>query len=126
MILPYAIFWLIFGATSAYMARTRGKNPYLWFFLGMFFGVFGILALYLTSRSKKKKEPTTIDITPQFYPIHKDNLWYYLDPANLQNGPMSFDALVGAFKAGKVSDKTYVWNETLENWKPFSDLMPNK
>lgn len=111
------------------MAKARGKNPYLWFFLGMFFGVFGLLFLYLSSRAKgaaqrKAEGPTTIDITPQFDPAHSEKLWYYLEPDNQQKGPMSFNALAEAFRDGKVSNKTFVWNETLENWKPFAEFLP--
>ncbi len=126
MLLPYAITWLIFGATSAYMAKTRGKNPYLWFFLGVFFGIFGILFLFFGPKAKKANGPATIDITPQFDPAHSEKLWYYLAPSNEQNGPMSFEALVKALREGKVSDKSYVWNETLENWQPFADFFPKK
>lgn len=122
--LSYAITWLIFGATSAYMAKTRGKNPYLWFVLGMFFGVFGILFLFFGPKAKKTGDAATIDITPQFDPSHSEKLWYYLEQDNRQNGPMSFDALVRALRDGKVSDKTLVWNETLENWQPFADFFP--
>jgi len=125
MLLSYAITWLIFGAASAYMARSRGKNPYLWFVLGMLFGVFGILFLLFGPKAHKtSQDPNTIDITPQFDPKHKEHLWYYLDSENHQHGPMSLDALVGALRQGKVSDKTFVWNESLENWKPFGEFFP--
>jgi len=120
--IPYAISWLIFGVTSAYMAKTRGKNPYLWFFLGMFLGVFGILFLFFGPKTKKNQGPTTIDITPQFDPSHREKLWYYLAGDNQQHGPMSFDALLRALRDGKVSKNSFVWNETLENWQPFSDF----
>lgn len=131
MLLPYAITWIVFGATSAYMARVRGKNPYLWFFLGMLFGVFGLLFLFFSPKSKGAarrgaQDPMTIDITPQFDPAHKEKLWYYLDAKNVQNGPMSFDALTQAFTGGMVSQKTYVWNEGLDSWQPFEHFFPKK
>ena len=104
MFVSSAIMCVIFGAISAYMARGRGKNPYLWFFLGMFFGLFGVLFLAFGSRFKKRaKKPLepTIDITPQFDPVHQNKFWYFLSPENKQNGPMSFDALTQAYREGK-------------------------
>lgn len=127
MLLSYAITWLIFGAASAYMARSRGKNPYLWFVLGMLFGVFGILFLFFGPKAQRKSnDPNTIDITPHFDPKLKEQLWYYLDQDNAQNGPMSFDALTEALKQGKVSEKTYVWNERLEDWKRFGEFFKQR
>lgn len=122
---PSFIVWLVFGAVSAYMAVKRGKNPFLWFFLGMVFGIFGLMFLYFNPQRKPQKQetdPTTIDVTPQFDPAHKNVLWYYLDPDNRQNGPMSFDLLVRLWKEGKVTNTTYVWNENLDLWKPFGDF----
>ena len=131
MLVSSAMMWIVFGAVSAYMARMRGKNPYLWFFLGMFFGVFGLLFLFFSSKPKaaaepkEKTGPTTIDITPKFDPSFKEKFWYYLDPQNQQNGPMSFDALVRAWNEGKVNPQTFVWNEGLETWTPFGEFIKN-
>jgi len=133
MFLSSLIMWLFFGGFSAYLARRQGKNPFLWFFLGMFFGLFGLVFLLFSPKPAKarrraqrqKEEPTTIDITPKVDPSHKNKFWYYLDPENRQNGPMSFDALVRDWKEGKVGPKTYVWNENLEEWEPWGDFIEN-
>ena len=117
------------GATAAFLAHRRGKNIYLWFILGAFFGIFGIALLFFTSPRKgahprrQKADPNTIDITPKIDPIHKEKFWYYLDPENQQQGPMSFDGLFRAFREGRVSKNTFVWNENLDNWQPLGDFI---
>lgn len=125
--------WLVFGALSAYFAKMRGKNPYLWFFLGMLFGIFGLLYLIFAPKvqaartSQRAEAPEekakTIDITPPYDPKHNEKFWYYLDPENKQYGPMSFDALYRLYKDAKISQQTYVWNESLEEWEPLSKFL---
>ncbi len=130
MLFPSTIMWLVFGAASAYLAKARGKNPYLWFCLGMFFGVFGLLFLFFSPklkstilrRPKPAKDPNTIDITPEVDPIYGKSFWYYLDSNSEQKGPMSLDALNAAFREQTISSQTYVWNENLDSWKFFGDL----
>lgn len=128
----YVFFWLVMGGISAYLAKKRGKNPYFWFFIGMFLGVFGIFFLFFMPNKKKilsaAKQPQndaeiTIDITPEVPPTQLEKFWYYLAQENEQRGPMSFDALKRAFREGKISQATYVWNEELDDWKPFGDLL---
>lgn len=107
------IMMMAFGAFTAYLAKRQGKNPYVWFILGILFGIFGIFFLFFNPTSAKKKpqnpsQPTTIDITPKINPMDKEKFWYYLDPHNKQFGPMSFDALRRAWQEGKVTGETYV------------------
>jgi GYF domain 2 len=124
MLNPTVMVWLVFGAVSAYIAHRRGKNPYLWFFLGTFFGLFGILFLFLAPRPKAPKtDPNTIDITPIFSTEHRDKLWYYIDGRNTRHGPMSFQALSKAWSQGKILPTTYVWNESLPDWRPFGEFI---
>jgi hypothetical protein len=128
-LVPNLFMSLAFGAASAYMARARGKNPFLWFFLGMLFGIFGLLFIMFSKpqalgpKKAAEPDPMTIDVTPKLDPIHENKCWYYLDPQNQQFGPMSFDGLKRAWKEGKVEDKTYVWNENLDDWLPFGDFI---
>jgi len=126
---PYQIWISVaVGAISAFMAWKRGKNPYLWFLLGAFLGIFGLIFLIYSKPRKghqknSRKDPNTIDVTPRLQSVHQDKFWYYLDPANQQEGPMSFDALSRALSEGKINPKTYIWNDGLENWKPLSDFL---
>lgn len=125
------IMMLAFGALTAYLAKRQGKNPYVWFILGILFGIFGLFFLFFNPVSKKQAKsapetapgPTTIDITPKVTSVDKDKFWYYLDAQNKQFGPMSFDALRRAWQEGTVTQETYVWNENLEHWKRFGEFI---
>ena len=119
------------GSITAYLAKKRGKNPYIWFGIGMFLGVLGMLILFFMPNKKKsvqaptepiKDDEITIDVTPEVKPSELEKFWYYLTKGNEQHGPMSFDALKRAFKEGLVSDATYVWNEEMDAWKRFGEL----
>lgn len=137
MLFPSALMWLVFGALSAYFAKIRGKNPYLWFFLGMLFGIFGLLFLIFAPRGKtvsatrqgasgqrqSQEEAQTIDVTPPYDPKYNEKFWYYLDAQNNQFGPMSFDALYRLFKEGLVTKQTYVWNESFEEWQFLGNFL---
>ncbi len=120
---PLMIFTaLIMGSISAYLAYRREKNPYLWFALGVLFGIFGIFAMFFGADKKKsmeepKPEPVLKIIGPS------DKFWYYLDPTHQQKGPMSRDALTGAWKEGKIDLATYVWHEEMTDWKPLKETI---
>lgn len=132
MFFPHPLALIALGAISAFLAKRQGKNPILWFFLGMFFGIFGLLFLFFSNSSsiqqskretKKQKDPNTIDITPKVEPEAKAKFWYYLDSENAQKGPISYNGLVQAYKEGEISSLSFVWNETLDDWKPFSKFL---
>ena len=44
-----------FGIISAYFAHRQGRNPYRWFFIGLFFGMLGCFALLFVPKMKKTK-----------------------------------------------------------------------
>ena len=120
--LPTALsFSCLIGTLSAYLAHKRGRNPYAWFFIGVFFGLLGMIAIFFAPSQKNPKpvpqtsEPTLVGPT--------DRLWYYLDETHQQIGPMSFDALNKSWKLGKVPPSSYLWNESLPDWKPLQDFI---
>lgn len=108
---------------SAYLAHKRGRNPYAWFAIGFIFGIFGIFAIFFAPSKKRFK---LADIPPQpVFTIHgpSDKFWYYIDPSNQQQGPMSRDALTSAWKEGKVDLSTYVWHEEMADWQPLKETL---
>lgn len=137
--LTYAL-WIAFGTASAYYAKKQKRNPYLWFFIGLSLGMFGLLLLLmipfiqkLRQKSLEKKQSQTPEASvaaPVFSLAHSldksfaDTLWYYLDEASSQKGPMSFNAFERDWKEGKFLSSSYVWNEKLSDWKLFSELFP--
>lgn len=125
------IFGLIFGIICSYVAVKRGRNQIRWFVGGCLFGLLALLFLYLLPPAFKRKQgekkapsyplfPSEEEKAP-LHPFQK-KLWYYLDQESKQYGPMSFDALKKGWKEGKVQEKTYLWNEDLENWKLLEEM----
>lgn len=49
-----AVLWL-FGAFCALWAQNTGRNPWLWFFLGMFFSVITVLVLLSKNANDKRQ-----------------------------------------------------------------------
>lgn len=121
------LIWALFGAATAHFAKIRGRNPYTWFFIGLFLGVIGLGLVFIFPKKnivvQEVQEPEPI--VPELPEHHKNKFWYYLDTANQQVGPMSFDALTRDWRNGKVQPQTHVWNENLENWTPFSEFLKN-
>lgn len=112
------------GALSAYIAHRRGRNPYIWFFVGFIFGILGIMAIFFAPSGKKKAAAAPIDAKPEpTIQGPKDKFWYYLDLSNQQQGPMSHDALTLAWKDGTVNSATLVWHEDLTDWKPLKETL---
>jgi hypothetical protein len=122
-----SIFSLAKGCRN--LAATRGRNPTIWFIAGLFFGLFALLLLLvLPSRRRKvilanQKPPVSQPTLALLDTNHIGKLWYFLDSEKQQFGPMSFDALSRAWREGKVGEQTYVWNEEMENWQRFQEVI---
>lgn len=146
-----AIMRISLACACAFLAKWQGRNTPLWFILGLLFPVIALILLFLlplpikggrkktplfnqrpqtTNQTEKKGQKTggvVIDITPPdpFKEVKTDiasTCWYYLEKGHEQRGPMSFEAFKRAWKEGRITPTTYVWNESLTEWKLFSEL----
>jgi hypothetical protein len=131
-------FWITTGLLTAFLARRKGKNPYLWFTIGTLMGVLGLLFLFIYTHKKGKqkiyipktkktiKKPLS-DIELFFHKNAINNrLWYYLDKEHTQNGPVSLTWLNNHWQKGHINSSTYVWNEEMGNWKRIKEFFPKK
>ncbi len=110
-------------------AKRLKRDPFKWFIASVFFGVFAFIALYIAASRKARrsiplqqsapKPPVLLLITPS----HAERFWYYLNDKNEQFGPMSFNALARAWNEGAIQELTYVWNEEMENWQRFKEVI---
>jgi len=129
------LLWLVIGVICSRIARQRGRNPTTWFFLGVILGVIGLIILYIIPSKKvslvmasstptPSQQPIEITVSPVEHdsPPESPILWYYLDKTNEQHGPMSFQALQGAWDDDLITSSTYVWNEKMENWQTLEEL----
>lgn len=116
-----AAFWVFFGLLTSYLAGRKGKNQFLWFFIGLFLGCLGVLAIVLapTKPKAQKSQPPK----PPLQDLAKRNeawskMWYYMDTGHIQQGPVEFQHIIQA----KLTPTTYVWGEGMAEWKKLSEL----
>ncbi len=124
-------FSLVLAWGCAHYARRRGRNPTTWFIAGALFGIFALITLFILPvlKAADKKVVVELPSAPKapaltiISPLHTEKLWYYLDEQKKQFGPMSFDALNKAWNEGAVRERTFVWNEAMENWQHLKDVI---
>ena len=119
------ISWILFGGVSAYYAKQRGRNPYAWFGIGLLFGVFGLILLFILPKKNEaeivveaKPEPTA----PRALSTEPVLFWYYVDDENQQQGPMSPTAFDTAKTDGRIKPTHYVWNTQMDEWKRLQEI----
>lgn len=119
------LIYSVLGFSSAYFANKEGRNPYLWFFLGIIFGVTSLVLLLFLSYKKRRKKSLivqeAISALNKQIKLSDSKFWYYLNREDKQIGPMSSTRLHGLFKDGTISKSTYIWNEEFEEWKFLKD-----
>lgn len=124
----FYVLFLLQGCLSffcSYQAFKRGKNPIVWFLVGILCGLIGLGILYFFQfalQAKQKKAPhpsSTVDESTRHE--EKENnaflLWHYLGREKKAEGPMSFQALEEAWQKKRIDSSTYVWNETMVDWE---------
>jgi len=113
------------GIISAYLAFRRGKNPYIWFLVGAFFGLLGMITLFFVPSAKKKPQKS-IPILESFIDGPNNKFWYYLDPSHQRVGPISLAALTKAWKEKTITHATFIWHEELTDWKPLGQCIQTR
>lgn len=133
---------LIIASLTAYYANRKGRNPVLWFIIGVLFGIFAPLILMLFPPVKNKESdqelPTMTILNPdpslQYAPEtppspselkrqqEEDKLWYYLDQDHQQMGPVSIIALRELWNRGQLELNSYVWSEGMQQWEKVDNL----
>lgn len=137
------VLWMLMGVATSYLASQRGRDPYIWFAIGIFFGLLAMLALILLPpvkseeereidrkneeiverREKQLEEEERQENAPDLQPQSveaKD--WFYLNKAGQQQGPLSFYLLNELWEGGEVTERSYVWTEGMSDWKRIVDV----
>ena len=123
------LIWAIIGLLIAHLAKQRGRDPFVWFFLGLAFGVFTLLALFLLPAKKDKEigdvkeaaiqQPSFFSVLPSEF---QSKQWFYLDENEHQIGPIGFSFLEQKWNQHLLSGSTYVWCEGMESWHQITEL----
>jgi hypothetical protein len=135
------ILLLLIASLTAYYANRKGRNPLLWFIIGILFGIFAPLILYffppVNQRSNNGLPTMTVsppDPSLQHLPEappteaelrdrEEDNrLWYYLDENHEQIGPVSMIALRELWNRGQLELNSYVWSLGMDKWEKVDRL----
>lgn len=141
LLLSFVILLLI-ASFTAYYATRQGRNPVLWFIIGIAIGIFAPLILLFFPPVKNEqsdgdiptmtisnpdpslqnlaKTPSTqIELKRQ---EEENKLWYYLDQNHQQIGPVSMIALRELWNRGQLELNSYVWTDGMEQWQKVDDL----
>lgn len=136
------VCWLLIGAATAHFAKQRGRDPTIWFFIGILLGLLGLILVFImpalngtqtqqspsgsggtdsisrpSSQAESVKEEHSL---PRHDFFVKD--WFYLDDARKQQGPVPFDTLKREWKEERIGHATFIWSEGMDNWKKIGDF----
>ena len=138
------ILWMLMGVATAYFANQRGRDPYIWFALGIFFGVLAMLALVflppvktdeeaeadrrnqeiVERREKQVEEAEKIENAPDLLPQSMQTKeWFYLDKARQQQGPFSYYVMTELWQNGDLNSQSLVWTEGMAEWQKIIDTL---
>lgn len=119
------------GSLCYFIAKKRKRNPYFWFFIGFFFGIIGFLILLLLPKPSIEKNiinspplelKKTIIPSDSILSPYKEMRWHYLDEEHKTMGPLYFSELLQDWIDGKVSIKSYVWQDKMDEWKRVEEI----
>ncbi len=110
----------LIGTLTAYLAKRKGRDPTVWFLIGMLCGIFGLIALFFVPEVKQQEKPKPPSPPPQDALATKK--WFYLDAAHTTCGPHPFATIQQLFRENTIQPSTYVWCEGVEGWKKIHDL----
>jgi len=117
------VLCLLLGAICSHFALKRGRDPYAWFAIGFFFGLLGILVLFLLPVRNQEEKPEEVLVMQE--PVHDyiNKKWFYINPGTPQQGPIEFTALKDLWKEEKISVSTFVWCEGMDQWRRIEELL---
>lgn len=116
------LFWVFFGFLCSYLARKKGRNPQLWFWLGLFLGLVGVAAIALLPKREAKPHYEIPEHTPVQIEPSPAQQWYYLSRERATKGPYSLRELREYFKEREITPTTFLWCEGMGQWAKLSEL----
>lgn len=121
------IIWVLFGMATAYVAQNKGRDPGVWFAIGMLLGVFGLILVYLLPPvAQESEEEIVLKVEPLPRESHADERmkkpWFYLDASGNQQGPVPLTAILEMQAKGEITADTYLWCEGMPEWQQASEL----
>lgn len=116
----------VLGGIAAYFANGRGRDPTAWFFLGFFFGVFALIALFVLKPLNVEEVAEKAETGPSPASLQDEECrqkeWFYLDGERTQLGPVPFDKIGELFRAGTLTSRSFIWCEGMQKWRRIEEL----
>lgn len=119
-----AICWFFFGLFCSKIAKNKNRNTYVWFILGILFGLLSLIIIYFLKPLRSTSINTILPTQGQILdiPENDNNYWYYLDHEKKQIGPLSINKIFNNYLEKVISEDTYVWNDTMSTWIKFKEV----
>lgn len=127
------LMWIAFGGLCSWYATQKGRDPLIWFCIGILLGILGLILLFFlptvsvngkTDNPEPSPDKPMVELLPAppkvLYPDQKE--WYYLDPHKNQQGPVGLGYLRQEWEKGNIDPETYVWCEGFEKWFKIKEL----
>ncbi len=128
------IIWIVLGCLAAVSASSRGRSPFSWFLIGSLLGWYGLLLLFILPPisneehmpSRTEEKPIPDEMPPVGKPVEYSPTgeWFFLNQAKTICGPFSSQMLKEKWREGGLLPESWVWNESIVDWKKISQLKP--
>lgn len=132
------------GIACAFVARMRGRGPFLWFLVGIFLNFFGLITL-LSLPDLKGEEQKYVLLAKENKRLHemlknlqrgmgisekiqKDfdffsgSCWYFIEGSK-KAGPVGYCKFKRLWLEGRITPDTLIWNETMDDWKTIREVL---
>lgn len=133
------VIWIAIGMATAYAARERGRDPRVWLIIGMLFGVFGLLLVFLLPKENSANASPNTDMEEiEIFPVsqsvegeavsehlprdYKAKYWFYLDQDRKEVGPLTFQQLFENWTLNLLREDSFVWCEEMKEWRQIREL----
>ncbi len=121
---PYVYFTVLglFAFLGALLAKKYQRNLLFWSLATLFFCLTGVFILFLLGPKQKKKIQDPLSEKKKIPKELSVLSWYYLDDQNTKRGPFSAEGIKKLWEEGALKGHSYLWNETLEEWKKAQEF----
>lgn len=119
-------FTLLVAFYCSRVAEQRGRRPHVWFWIGVFFGLPGLITLFLLPKAvaeePKSEQEIVVAAAEPLEPDPRTQSWFFVDSARAQQGPVTFRRLFTAWRDQLISADSLVWTEGMPEWQPIGQL----
>lgn len=138
------MMWIFLGMSTAYVGIRKGRNPYIWFGVGILLGIIGLLISLFIPKKKgaetlpvKESRPPEIKTVEPLEKIvdpavplkeevkYESKQWYYYDSNKSQQGPINFNDFKRLYESKEIQPDSFIWCEGMFDWiklRDFHDL----